>query len=90
MRMWISALLIATVTATAAACSSNSGGDRKDAAAPPPAPTVFDDQLKAIDKAKAVDTEMRNRVHDLDRQIDNPGDSAAPAGDDPQANDGSH
>jgi hypothetical protein len=90
MRMWITALLTAMAMSMTAGCGPNSGTDKQDAAPPPPAPTVFDDQLRAIDKAKAVDTEMQNRVHDLDRQIESSEDGATPAGDAANSSGGSH
>jgi hypothetical protein len=86
--MWMSALLLAT---TATACSSNSGADKAKADQPqPPAPTVFDAQLRTIDKAKAVDTQMLNRVNDLNQQIDTSADGAAPAKGDANAAGDSH
>ncbi len=60
------------------ACSSHSSDtDSSAAAAPadPPAaearkPTVFDDQLKALDKAKAVEEDLRKAQAERDKQID--------------------
>lgn len=45
---------------------------------PPPAktertPTVFDDQIKAIDKAKAVEEQEMERKRKLDEQLDSGG-----------------
>ena len=74
MRIWSSALLLASLLA---ACGSNSAADRRGDAAPAQTPTVLDDQLRAIDKAKAVNDQMLNRVHDLDQQIEQPDDGGA-------------
>lgn len=57
--------------AALAACGS-------DAPPPPPAktertPTVFDDQLKAIDKAKAVEEQEMEHKRKLDEQLENGG-----------------
>ncbi len=61
------------------ACSSHrDDSERASADAPvdPPAavdarrPTVFDDQLKALDKAKAVEESLKKAQADRDRQID--------------------
>jgi hypothetical protein len=38
-----------------------------------PAPTVFDDQIKAIDKAKAVEDQEMERKRKLDEQLDGGG-----------------
>ncbi len=51
-----------------AACGS-------DTPPPPPEPaprqaTVFDDQLKAIDKAKSVEEIDKKRLEEMDKQID--------------------
>jgi hypothetical protein len=35
-----------------------------------PTPTVFDDTLRTIDKAKASQALQENRVNDLNRQLD--------------------
>ena len=62
-----------------AACSSRtseSSADRSDAALDPPAaapprtPTVFDDQLKALDKARSVEKTLQQEQADRDKQID--------------------
>lgn len=61
-----------------AACSSHSSDADSSAVAPtadPPAaearkPTVFDDQLKALDKAKAVEEDLRKAQAERDKQID--------------------
>lgn len=51
-----------------AACSSE--------APPPPAepaprtPTVFDDQLQAMEKAKAVEDMDKKRLEEMDKQVD--------------------
>jgi hypothetical protein len=60
------------------ACSSHSpdaSSDTPDASAAPPAtearkPTVFDDQLKALDKAKAVEESMQKAKAERDKQMD--------------------
>lgn len=60
------------------ACSSRSPDTDGGAAATPSAPaaadarkpTVFDDQLKALDKAKAVEEELRKAQAERDKQID--------------------
>jgi hypothetical protein len=60
------------------ACSSHSpdaSGDNPEASADPPAaevrkPTVFDDQLKALDKAKAVEESMKKAQAERDKQMD--------------------
>jgi hypothetical protein len=79
MRIWIGALAAAPIVAIVAACGSNS--DKKEPEAPPQ-PTVFDDTVKTIDKAKAVETLTQHRVDDLNRQIDEPADSGAAVKDD--------
>ena len=58
------------------ACSSGStDADSTDTAAAAPAaearqPTVFDDQLKALDKARAVEQELQKAKAERDKQID--------------------
>ncbi|MEO7935116.1 MAG: hypothetical protein ABIR27_02555 [Dokdonella sp.] len=60
------------------ACSSHSSDADNQAAAPTansPAPvarkpTVFDDQLKALDKAKAVEEDLKKAQAERDKQID--------------------
>lgn len=60
------------------ACTPHSPDAETGAAAtpadPPAAavrkPTVFDDQLKALDKAKAVEEELRKAQAERDKQID--------------------
>ena len=60
------------------ACSSHSSDADVQAAAPAAAaplpearkPTVFDDQLKALDKAKAVEEDLRKAQAERDKQID--------------------
>ena len=61
------------------ACSSNGPDPASDAAdapadtpaaADPRTPTVFDDQLKALDKAKAVEETLKKSQADRDKQID--------------------
>ena len=51
-------------------------GCGSDSPPPPPAktertPTVFDDQLKAIDKAKAVEEQEMEHKRKLDEQLEN-------------------
>lgn len=55
-----------------------SGGDRPPAgadaeAAKPRQKTVFDDQLKALDKARAVEGELQKAKEQQDRTIDEQG-----------------
>lgn len=60
------------------ACSSHSSGADGQAAAPaadaplPEArkPTIFDDQLKALDKAKAVEGDLKKAQAERDKQMD--------------------
>jgi hypothetical protein len=60
------------------ACSSHSpdaSSDNPVAPADQPAaearkPTVFDDQLKALDKAKAVEEDLRKAQAERDKQMD--------------------
>jgi hypothetical protein len=61
------------------ACSSHDSDTASDTAEAPadtPAaadqrtPTVFDDQLKALDKAKAVEETLKKAQADRDKQID--------------------
>jgi protein involved in sex pheromone biosynthesis len=56
-----------------AACGGHSQSDAdKDAAQTPPKreKTVFDDQLKAIDKAKGVEAQLQKEKEQQDRAID--------------------
>ena len=64
MRIWISGWLLAIALA---GCGSSPPPDAKDQK---PQPTVFDDDLKAIDRAKAVQTQVDNHVDDLKQQIE--------------------
>ena len=73
----VAASLLAVIAL--AACSSHqseNSTDKTDAAVDQPAtvtpraPTVFDDQLKALDKAKAVEKTLQQEQADRDKQID--------------------
>lgn len=60
-------LILASLLALAA-CS---GRKAADADAPPPKQkTVFDDQLKALDKAKAVEKQLQEEKEKHDQEID--------------------
>lgn len=72
----IRALTLAAVLAALAGCSG-----REEAPPPPPAataptarqPTVFDDQLRALDKAKGVQQQVLDEKARLDRALDDAG-----------------
>ncbi|MGH8262956.1 MAG: hypothetical protein ACRETU_00065 [Steroidobacterales bacterium] len=64
MRIWISGWLLAIALA---GCGSSAPPDAKDQK---PQPTVFDDDLKAIDRAKGAEAQVENRVNDLNEQLD--------------------
>ena len=73
----IHAGLIAAGVLALAACSSHKAADADAAKAaataqPPPArqKTVFDDQLKALDKAKAVEKQLQKDKEKQDAEID--------------------
>ncbi|MEO7064257.1 MAG: hypothetical protein ABI082_10870 [Dokdonella sp.] len=75
----IHAGLIAAGVLALAACSSHKAADADADAAkaaataqPPPArqKTVFDDQLKALDKAKAVEKQLQKDKEKQDAEID--------------------
>lgn len=66
------ALLMALISL--GACSSSE--EPVPQPAPPshkPAPALLDDQLKAIDKAKAVEDDVLEQKKQMDRQIENQG-----------------
>ena len=65
MRIWISTSILAI--ALAGCGSSPPPEDKKDE---PRTPTVFDDDLKTIDKAKGAEAQIENRVNDLNQQLD--------------------
>lgn len=65
MRIWMSAWFLAI--ALAGCGSSAPPPDQKDKK---PQPTVFDDDLKAIDRAKGAEAQVENRVNDLNQQLD--------------------
>ncbi len=69
MRIWISALILAMAAAGCGSSPPPQDKDKEDAA---PTPTVFDDTLKAIDKAQESQALQENRVNDLNRQLDAP------------------
>ncbi len=61
--LWLSMLLALT------ACSDSSPPPAPEAAAAP-TPTVLDDQLRAMEKAKAVEAENAERKRKMDEQLD--------------------
>ncbi len=75
----IKAILMAAGVLALAACSSHKAADAdadaaKAAAVAQPAParqkTVFDDQLKALDKAKAVEKQLQEDKKKQDAEIE--------------------
>lgn len=72
---------LCAVTLLVACSSHSSDADSRaaDAPAAPPAatetrkPTVFDDQLKALDKAKAVEQTLQKAQADRDKQMEDQG-----------------
>lgn len=67
-------ILLAGALLALAACGGKPDADAAKADAPaPPAPkqkTVFDDQLKAIDKAKGVEQQLQQEKEKHDRDIE--------------------
>jgi hypothetical protein len=79
--MFRSILIVVSLLALAA-CSSHNAADAgsdtaKKVSAAPPAPvrqkTVFDDQLKALDKAKAVEKQLQEDKAKQDKAIEDQG-----------------
>jgi hypothetical protein len=71
-------ILIAVSLVALAACGGHPSADAaKTAAATQPAPvrqkTVFDDQLKALDKAKAVEKQLQENKAKQDKAIEDQG-----------------
>ncbi len=64
MRIWMRGWLLAIALC---GCSSSPPPDAQDQK---PQPTVFDDDLKAVERAKAVQTQVDNHVDDLKQQIE--------------------
>lgn len=76
----VTAGLVAAALFALAACSGHQGAEAeaaKAAAATPPAAsrqkTVFDDQLKALDKAKAVERQLQEDKEKADQAIEDAG-----------------
>ncbi len=67
MRIWISALILAMAAAGCGSSPPPQSNANDDKA---PAPTVFDDTVRTIDKAKESQALQENRVNDLNRQLD--------------------
>ena len=65
-------LILSLACALAAACSSDDPPLPATAAAPPQK-TVFDTQLKALDKAKAVQGMVDKQKADTDKQLQDQG-----------------
>ena len=66
-------MLATCLLLTLAACGGHSQSDADKAAAQTPPKrekTVFDDQLKAIDKAKGVEAQLQKEKEQQDRAID--------------------
>ena len=65
----------ALLTLLLAACGGSDKPAAPQAAAPPPPPqkTVFDDQLKAIDKAKAVEGKLEEEKAKTDERVKDAG-----------------
>jgi PBP1b-binding outer membrane lipoprotein LpoB len=80
MRIWISAGFLAIALA---GCGSSPPPPEKEQK---PQPTVFDDDLKAIDRAKAAEAQVEDRVNDLNKQLDKQenGDATSPDADTPK------
>jgi PBP1b-binding outer membrane lipoprotein LpoB len=80
MRIWISAGILAIALT---GCSSSPPPPEKDQK---PQPTVFDDDLKAVDRAKAAEAQVEDRVNDLNKQLDKQenGDATSPDADAPK------
>lgn len=74
MRLLISGGLLAIALA---GCSSSPPPEKHNEA---PQPTVFDDDLKTMDKAKAAGAQIENRGNDLNHELDQQegGDTAQP------------
>jgi len=70
MRLIVPALL---VLALGACGSSNKPADTAQTAAPPPQPTVIDPQLKALEKAKAVQDVVDKNAKKQDDQLKDAG-----------------
>ncbi len=62
--------ILLTLLATLLACGS---GPPPPPAKTEPAPTVLDDQLKAMDKARAVEDQEMERKRKMDEQLDGGG-----------------
>ena len=71
MRIWISALILAMA---AAGCGSSPPPDADTT----PIPTVFDDTVHTIDRAKEAQALAEDRVNDLNRQLETQEQGAAP------------
>ena len=76
----VAASLLAVIAL--AACSSHKSENSTDkteaavdqpATVTPRAPTVFDDQLKALDKAKAVEQNLQKAQAERDKEMDEQG-----------------
>jgi hypothetical protein len=67
MRIWISALILAMAAAGCGSSAPPQNGGKEDKT---PAPTVFDDTVRTIDKAKESQALQENRVNDLNRQLE--------------------
>ena len=65
-------ILILSLACALAACSSDDPPPSANAAAPPQK-TVFDTQLKALDKAKAVQGMVDKQKADTDKQLQDAG-----------------
>lgn len=70
--MQTATILILSVACALAACSSDDPPLPATAAAPPQK-TVFDTQLKALDKAKAVQGVVDKQKADADKQLQDQG-----------------
>ena len=67
--MWSRILLLA-IAFGLVACSSEPPPPPPPAKPEPRTPTVFDDQIKAMDKAKAVEDQEMERKRKMDEQLD--------------------
>ena len=67
--------LIAACVCSIAACSSEAPptGTAVESTPVTPQPTVFDDQLKALEKAKAVEQQLQEAKEKTDQAIENQG-----------------
>jgi hypothetical protein len=69
----LAVLLLADLALTLAACSSSKAPPESAAAAQTPQKTVFDTQLKALQKAKDVQKTVDQQKEDMDKKLKDEG-----------------